>query len=528
MRVLTTIPIKEDAVKRFIAQHADKIIGVLSGFDRLLFRGTLLGLVHVEGFQLFLNVAGVLRKHFRAFLTKATAQLQDASLRVARETRRPVTYLPSSQTDKEAHVRDTAAKDKITEGLIEVLTCVEPCTSFQIFRNRETKRTEVRRHWTRCKHIYQYWIDPVFGFMHARLQTWFPFSLQIYVNGREWLARQMDRAGIAYERRDNCFVRIDDLAAAQRLAEEQRKTPWHRELSRIARLAHPALPDILGPFRADYYWSLWQSEWATDVMFRTPQELAGIYRPLIHHGITSFGSADVMRFLGGKVHGNFAGEIVSDFKHRPEGIRIKHSVGSNSVKAYDKQGSVLRVETTINDSAGIKVFRAKQGDPQGPKAWRGIRQGIADLPRRAKVSQASNERYLDALASADTSTRLGDLIQGVVHPKLENGTRTRGLRPWTPEDLALIQAANRAEFCVNGFRNRDLVAKLFPQPSADPAERRRRSARVTRLIRLLRVHGLIRKQSGSFRYLVTPKGRDLFTAVLAAQQLSLAQLKVPA
>ncbi len=526
--MLTTIPFEEDAVKRFIAQHGDKIIGVLHGFDRLLFRGTLLGLVHQAGFQLFLNVVQVLRKNFGSFLQQATERLQDASLRTAREQGRPVIYLPSSRTDKEAQARAVATRDKVDQGLVCVLTCVEPCTSFQIFRNRDTKRTEVRKHWTKCKHLYFYWIDPIFGFMHARLQTWFPFSLQICINGREWLARQMDRVGIGYERRDNCFARIEDLPAAQRLAREQTKIRWHHELGRIARLAHPALPGILGPYRADYFWSLWQSEWATDVMFDSPSSLARIYRPLVLHGITSFGSGDVMRFLGGKIHGNFAGEIVSDFKNRPEGIRIKHAVDHNSVKVYDKQASVLRVETTINDSAGIKVFRAKQGDPNGPKAWRGMRQGIADLPRRAQVSQASNERYLAALAAADTSTRLGALFQQVARPVRWKGSRVRGLRPWASDDLALVEAANRGEFCINGFRNRDLAAHLLPQSTDDPAERRRRAARITRQIRLLRAHGLLRKQPRSHRYVVTDKGRELFTVLLAAQHLTVAPIKRPA
>mgnify|MGYP001579319174 CR=1 FL=1 len=515
-------------MQRFIARHRDHIKGVLNGFDRLLFRGTLLNLAHTSGFQLFLNVLGVLRKNCAVFFQQATERLLEASLRVAKEQGRPILYLASSRSDKEAEARAIAKRDSINEGLICVLTSVEPCASFQVYRNRETKRTEIRKHWTKCKHLYSYWIDPVFGFMHARLQTWFPFSMQIYINGREWLSRQMSRAGIAYERRDNCFVGIQDLSRAQRLADAQRTVPWERLLGRIARRAHPALSAILHPFRSEYFWSLWQSEWATDVMFDSQAALARIYRPLIHHGISSFSSADVMRFLGAKVNGNFAGEIVSDFKNRPEGVRIKHSVDHNSVKLYDKQGSVLRVETTINDSAGIKVYRAKQGDPRGPKTWRPLRQGIADLPRRSKVSQACNERYLNALAVADTSARLGPLLQEIVRPVCSNKTRVRGLRPWSPEDLALFTAVNRGEFCINGFRNRDLQGLLYSDPPQDKTERRQRASRLTRLIRMLRAHALIRKQSGSHRYHVTPKGRELFTAILAAQEITLAQLKAAA
>lgn len=513
---------------RFIARHQDRIIGVLSGFDRLLFRGTLMNLIHAAGFQLFLNVLGVLRKNCDAFLRQATARLLEASLCRPKEERRPIVYLPSSRIDKEAQARAIADRDHISEGLICVFTSVEPCTSFQVYRNRDTKRTQIRSHWTKCKHLYAYWIDPVFGFMHSRLQSWFPFSMQIYINGREWLSRQLDRVDVSYERRDNCFARIEDLPCAQRLADAQRKIRWERELGRIARRDHPALPAILGPFHSGYFWSLWQSEWATDLMFNTPESLAGIYRPLVLHGINSFGSADVLRFLGGKVHGNFAGEIVSDFKNRPEGIRIKHSVDHNSVKLYDKQGSVLRVETTINDAAGIKVYRAKQGDPRGPKALRPLRQGIADLPRRSEVSQACNERYLDALAAADTSRRLGPLLAEIVRPVSYKKARVRGLRPWAPEDLALFAAVNRGEFCINGFRNRDLLRHLYSTPAPTKDDHRRRSSRITRLIRMLRAHALIRKQSGSHRYHVTAKGRELFTAILAVQHVTLEQLKTAA
>ncbi|MHC5039475.1 MAG: hypothetical protein ACYTHM_19405 [Planctomycetota bacterium] len=149
----------------------------------------------------------------------------------------------------------------------------------------------------------------------------------------------MDRAGIAYERHDNCFVSLDDVSSAQKLADRQVRTRWETHLNRIARQVNPALPRILGRFHFTYYWSLLQSEWATDILFDDPNHLAAIYRPLVRHGITGLSSGDVMRFLGGKVHGCFGGQIVSDFKYRPKGIRIKHRVKHNSVKLYDKQGT---------------------------------------------------------------------------------------------------------------------------------------------------------------------------------------------
>lgn len=142
-------------------------------------------------------------------------------------------------------------------------------------------------------------------------------------------------------------------------------------------------------YPVDYYWSVHQSEWATDILFASPQALSEIYPQLVRAGIATFSSPDVMRFLGKRLHGNYAGELISDYKSRPEGMRVKHRAGANSVKMYDKGGRILRVETTLNDPKPFKVFRPLEGNPRGACAWRPMRKGIGDLPRRARISQAS-------------------------------------------------------------------------------------------------------------------------------------------
>lgn len=512
-------------MKRFIARHAERIIGVLSGFDRLVFRGTLRRICFPEGMMGLLWKRHVLLKEFRDYAQAVTEKMKAASLREAQRLGRPVVYLDSSRTDKEALAKSIAEREKVTQGLVAVLTCVEPCMSFDIRSNAETKHLELVVRNRKCLHLYHYFIDPVFGFMHARIQTWFPFGIRICMNGREWLARAMDRAGIAYRRRDNCFVRIEDVEAAQALMHRQLRIAWPKALGRIARMANPAHGTILEGYPTDYYWSVYQSEWATDLMFKDTAALAQIYLPLVLHGITTFGSPDVMRFLGRKVPGAFQGEIVSDFKDRPEGVRIKHRAGSNSIKLYDKQGSVLRAETTINDPSDFKVFRPKEGDPQGECAWRSLRHGIADLHRRAQVSQAANDRYLDAFSTVDTSTPLGDLVEKVCQPTTWNGRRVRALRPWSQQDTDLLEAVNRGEFQINGFRNRDLRTLLYRSPEPTPAERRKRSARVTRLIRMLRAHNLIKRVPSTHRYVLTRFGQEIIPAMLAVQRVSLQQLR---
>jgi hypothetical protein len=351
-----------------------------------------------------------------------------------------------------------------------------------------------------------------------------PLQIQICLNGREWLARQIDQAGIRYERLDNCFPWIEDFGKAQKLMDRQLRTAWPNTLERFVRMLNPIHGKIFKGFPIRYYWSVYENEWVSDIAFKSPSALASIYPSLVLHAMTTFSSGDVMRFLGRKVHGCFAGEIVSDFKNRPEGVRIKHRVGKNSLKLYDKFARVLRNEFTMNDPRDFKVFRRKENDPHGKRSWQRLRQGVADLHRRCEISQAANERYLDALAAADTSIPLGNLLSSICTPTTLNGKRIRALRPWSHEDVELFRTVSRGEFSVNGFRNRDLQTLLFKGAPDSPKERQRRSGRVSRLLRMLRAHHLIKKVPSTYRYVLTAKGSQVMAAALTAQRITLDQL----
>ena len=250
--------------------------------------------------------------------------------------------------------------------------------------------------------------------MSARLQSWFPFNVQICLNGREWLATQFRRRGRSdFKRVDNCFTWLGNPERAQRLMDEQLATDWPRSLDAIARLLNPLHTTIFKPSPMQYYWTAYQTEWATDLLFKGPHTLAEIHPSLVRHAMEPFKSPDVMRFLGRKAHGNFTGEVTTSFKNRPEGVRVKHWVRGHSIKMYDKAGSVLRVETTIAQNRDFKVLRPAHDDPHGKLEWRSLRKGVADLHRRA---QRSNDAYLDALAAIDDTTPCAKLFDTVSSP----------------------------------------------------------------------------------------------------------------
>jgi hypothetical protein len=191
---------------------------------------------------------------------------------------------------------------------------------------------------------------------------------------------------------------------------------------------------------------------------------------------------------------------------------------------YDQQGSVLRVETTINDARDIKVYRAKEGKAKDGKSWHPLRKGIADLYRRAQISQAANERYLDSMAAVDDGPALGELASQLCRPAQMGNHRVRALNPFSVEDAMLLEAVNRGEFTINGFRNRDLRPLLFGAAEVSAAECRRRASAVTRKLRLLRGHGLIRKVPKTHRYLLTKRGQSAIAALLAARQANIEKL----
>jgi hypothetical protein len=521
-------------MNKFIEKLGKQIQGVLAGFDRLVFRGTLRRIVYDAGMKSYLWQNQVLLKDFGKHVERTSQQLKVASLTAAQQAGRPVRYLPSSQVSKEEIAREIAAKDQVKQGTVCVLTSVEPCWSFEVGPNRESKKLELSGKPRKCLFLYHYWMHPEFGFMNARIQTWFPFSIQICLNGREWLARQMDRAGIGYRRHDNCFSWIEDYPRAQQLMDEQLRVNWPHLLDGVANQLNPIHEQIFARFPVNYYWSTYQSEWAMDLVFGDPGQLRRLYPQLVHLGMTSFSSPDVMRFLGkrvnqdGTVPANLTQEMTTDLKRRAEGVRIKHRLGQNSIKLYDKayteQAAVLRPEVTINDPAQFKVYRPKEGDPQGELAWRQMRRGIADLHRRAEVSQKALDRYCDALAAVDDSSTLAELTARIEQRIQWNGTWVRALHPFDPGDCALLEAVNRGEFTIHGLRNRDLQRLLYSTPATDKQQTRKRSAAISRKLRLLRAHGLIQKLPHTHRYQVTESGRLILNAILSARHATVNQL----
>lgn len=512
-------------MERFLDRHKDDILGTLSGYDRILFRGTLRSISYLKGMEIFVSSQRVLFKDYPAYAEMLTANIVIHAQQYAEKAQRPYIHVKSPNKSKEELVRDLLEENPVTEGLICVLSCVEPCHTWSVHFDKKRQAPFFRYEQRQCRYIYFYLLDPEFGLMHIRQQSWAPFNIQVCLNGREYLACQMIREGIGFEKQDNCFTRIDDLPRAQKLIDKLESYDWDQFLNPLAQLINPllgnkpGLKDLKG-----YYWSARQSEYATDILFRDQASLDRIYPSLIRHAIEEFRSEDVLRFLGRRTNSRFSGSSEGSMKRRVEGVRVKHFVEENSIKMYNKAGSVLRIETTINNPRRFRVRR--QGRIKGKRAmkWQQLRKGVADFRRRSEIARSANKRYLDALAVVGDTKPSHQLLDAVSKRIEKDGRPYRALRPISPEDSQLFEVIMGGEFSIQGFRNRDIRERLEAKAEDDPRELRRASARISRLLRLLVAHNLIFKVAHTNYYRITKRGHEIMSTAIKFRNSDIALL----
>ena len=433
-------------MQQFIAKFEKDIQGVMSGFDRVLFRGSLRRLTHSLGMKWYLAQNDILCKQYEDHVKGISQRVKQAALAPFQQQGLPVKHVFGSD-NKENLARAFAAERHVTEGDVCAFTAMEMAPTFQHAVN-----------WTERLH---------------------PFA--------------------------------------------QRLNPLHEEIFRN--------------YPTQYYWTGFQCEWATDVLFR-PGTLRRLAPLLLEHGMLSFSSPDILQFLGhrinvsGQIPANYTGELTSDFKSRASGDRVKYRIDGNSLKGYGKAstpvGDLYRVETLTQHVEVFQSYRPKEGGADDDLQWRQMRRGVADMHRRAEVSQKANERYWDALSTVDDSTRFSEFTRALEQPCQYQGRRVRALHLFQAGDHQLLQAVNRGEFALNGLRNRDLQRWLYgpvdPLRPLTLKEKRRRSAAVSRKLRMLRAHGLIQKVPKTHRYQVTAHGRLAITAILTMDRTSIALL----
>jgi hypothetical protein len=504
----------------FLTKFASLISWVLSCFDRVIFKGHL-PISRVSEFEKFVDC--VLKVRRADFVKKLGPQwsnrLVEHAERFAQKQQRPYEY-HAGKIDKDSWAKKQRQLHPVDEGLVGVLCVMEACPTFKLGRAKDRPCFVSRKVPQRV--LYYYFIDRELGFIHIRLQTWAPFTCQVYANGHEYVARQMKKKGIAFEQVDNAFVALSDPAAAQRIADRFSQLPWPKILERYARQVNPLLHDELKAM--SHYWVADQAEYASDVCFTSKHALSGLFVRLLEFAMLTFSPKKIFSYLGRKWHERFDGEVQTHYKSvREPGACIKHFMKGNWLKMYDKLGLLLRVETVINQPGEFKVLRECQHrDGTTSMGWFAMCKGVGNLHHYQRHALACNQRYLDALAAVDDPTPGYDDLKQLTERRCQQGRSYAGFNPARQEEARLFAAVLAGDQIAQGFRNKDVRAALYNEPPRD-SKRHRHSAAVGRLLKRLHVRGLVMKVPRTRRWRVTDEGRRILSDTLKTYQRYQAQ-----
>ena len=235
-----------------LEQYKDKIKGTFSFFDRMIIKGHIFQLFSLSGRKFFLSSLNVLLKDFSSYANHVTSMIVSHTEEMAASLGRPLVYLTSPKIPKEQTALEVLKNNPVSDGLICILSVVEGCQTFQPVK-QDNGMLQLRSVMRKCKYYYFYYLDKNFGFMHVKLQTWFPFMIQVYINGREMMKHKFEENGISYQMYDNSFFQLSDIEKAQELADKFDPKALCRQLDLFAHIVNPYLGTIEEILHAGYH-----------------------------------------------------------------------------------------------------------------------------------------------------------------------------------------------------------------------------------------------------------------------------------
>lgn len=488
-------------------RYAKQIQGTVSCYDRLVISGTLPGLCHADGMASYLRAQGIRLFDFPRFAEPLRDEIRQNTERLAAEHGLEIEFIRSAKAfRKEERIREIIAARGNHPGLVHIFSAMEPCPSFEPWHDKKTGKTSLRYRDGKCLHYYFYFLDPEFGLCFLRVPTWAPFRLQFYCNGHNWLAGKLREEQIGFTQLDNTFITLTDFPRAQALADAFPVERLHRLLDRVAAQFCP----VLRHFEARYHWSLMQVEYATDIVFRRQKDLRPLYDTLVRTAVHAVKAEHVATFLGRKLHPLYEDEVGNDFHTRIEGTRIKHHMGPVAIKLYDKQALVLRLETTVNDVTFFKHHRrVEHRDGTTETKLASMQKTIYSLGPLRELLTAANRRYLEFLSQLTDPSAGVKKLEKLSAPVHKDARSYRGFNPFDRDDLDLFVALCRGEWQISGFQNRSLRPRLPGKTGPQ----------VSRLLKRLHVHGLIRKVGHTYKYYLTKLGQDIVLTALKLREL---------
>ena len=482
--------------------------GVLSCYDRIVITGSLQPFCYAQGMTHYLYQQGIRIFDYPRFAEALREQIRANAEALAEANGVQIEFTRSGKKDfrKENRVQQILKQRGNQPGLVHIFGAMEACASYRAWHDKASGKTYLKPDSSKCMTYYFYFLDQQLGLCYVRVPTWCPFRLQFYFNGHNWLANQLKERGIAYEMLDNAFIHIADYEVANQLANEFDVKTLHLRLDEFARQYCPVVAEL----SLHYHWSIMQTEYATDLVFKHREALQAFYPHLLETLTHAVKPADIATFLGRKLNGNYQGELGNRFNQRWLGTRLKHQMGPLSIKLYDKFRFILRIETTVNNVSFFQHYRKVQHrDGSTTTRWAPMKKTIHSLPALRALLFAANQRYLKFISAIATPEVGVHKLHQLAETKIENQHRHKGFNLFSEEDTCLFRTLLQGEFFISGFTNTQLRTYLSD----------RSASQVTRLLKRLRVHGVIKKVGRRYKYYLTDFGRQTAAMALKLREM---------
>ncbi len=488
-------------------RHAKSIKGTLECFDRIVLFGTFSGIGHAQAMSKHLHFKGIkLIDYAKSYANELRLEMAEKVKGQAAKLGVEIRHVDQS-IRKEQLVEGILSHRKRKPGLVCILGAMESCSCYRCVKNHKSGFLELRYSKGKCMHYYIYWMDEDYGLCYLRIPTWAPFRLQAYFNGHDWLERRMKAQGIRFKKVDNCFTHISDFERANELAAQLDPLEIHQRLSEMA----AQFVGTFGQFGHQLNWTIHQAEWAMDIVFKNGKVLPELYDQIVRTAAVEIRCPDIYDFMGKRLTKRSKPDVSSRLQTLVQGRRVKHSLGSTSIKMYDKHERVLRIETTTSDVTSFTHYRKVANGSSGshPLRWAPIRKALANLPILANAMGACNRRYLEYISGFEDRTGERHKLAKITERTRDEKLRSyRGVNFFASEDLSFLHAILRGEHNIRGLRNRDLQAHLkgwSPQ-------------KIGRTLRRFKVLGLIKKARGTVKYYITSLGKDVLAAALQLRE----------
>ena len=488
-----------------VDKYADKIKGVLNCYDRVVITGTLPEICFAQGMTSFLYNNGIRIFDYPKVAKAWREQVRYNAEQIAAEHELEIEFIRKNDFRKEKRIKNIIKKRGNHPGLVHIFSAMETCHAYKPWYDKIYRKAYLKNTSSKCLHYYFYFIDEQLGLCYIRVPTWCPFKLQIYFNGHSLLAAQLTTQQIEYVLAENAFVHIADFNRANQLGQKLGIEALHQQLDRFAQYFCPVVIQL----QSAYHWSIMQAEYATDIIFKRQQDLQTIYSLLVETLIHSVKPENIATFLGKKLHTNYQGEVGNNFNVRIMGSRIRHQMGPVAIKMYDKYGLILRIEVTVNDVSFFKQYRQVQHrDGSCEMKYAKMRKSIYSLNPLRELLSAATMRYLQFISHIETPEIGVDKLTKLTQTKHHHDHRYKGFNLLSEQDVQLFRILVHGEFMINGFKNSHLRALL-----------NKTTGQISRLLKRLHVHGLIKRIGKRYKYYLTKLGRQVIVMALKLREI---------